>query len=128
LPPTNILDELKASKYLQTATFTVLGYGIVQKPKGKWVTEYSGERRVGLLGFSALDSKVIHETQRVNTGENGACNGDSGGPSLLQIGGVDYVVGVTSSGDIPCYATNTATRTDSDEALRLLVRVLSENP
>jgi hypothetical protein len=128
LPPTNILDQLKASKFLRDATFTVLGYGIVEKPKGQWVTQYSSERRVGLLGFFALDSGVIHESQRINQGEDGACNGDSGGPSLLQIGGVDYVVGVTSSGDIPCYATNTATRTDTDEALTLLTRVLAQNP
>ncbi|MDR7098475.1 hypothetical protein J2X04_000822 [Lysobacter niabensis] len=128
LPPTNILDELKASKFLRTATFTVLGYGIIEKPKGQWVSQFTGGRRVGLLGFFALDKDVLHESQRINQGEEGACNGDSGGPSLLQIGGVDYVVGVTSSGDIPCYATNTATRTDTDEALTFLARVLAQNP
>lgn len=128
LPPTNILDELKDSKFLRDATFTVLGYGIAEKPKGRWFTEYQGGRRVGYLGFFALDNRFIHESQRLNQGEDGACNGDSGGPSLLQIGGVDYVVGVTSSGDIPCYATNTASRTDTDEALTFLTRVLAENP
>ncbi|WP_310063016.1 S1 family peptidase [Lysobacter niastensis] len=128
LPPTNILDELKASKYLQQATFAVLGYGIVEKPKGRWVSQFTGERRVGLLGFSALDKRFIHQSQLVNKGEDGACNGDSGGPSLLQIGGTNYVVGVTSTGDIPCYSTNVAARTDTDEALDFLTRVLAENP
>lgn len=128
LPPTNILDELKDSKFLQQATFTVLGYGSIEKPNGQWLTEWSSERRVGTLGFKALDNQIIHQSQRINKGEDGACNGDSGGPSLLEIGGIDYVVGVTSSGDNPCYATNTATRTDTDEALTLLTRVLAENP
>ena len=131
LPPLGLLDELKASGYLRGATFSVLGYGIVAKPTpahGKWVGVFSGERRVGALGFSALDQRFIHESQRIHQGQDGACNGDSGGPSLLQIGDTTYVVAVTSSGDIPCYATNTATRTDSDEALALLMEVLDENP
>ena len=41
--------------------------------------------------------------------EGGQCNGDSGGPSLLTIGGVQYVAGVTSYGDIPCRAYNVST-------------------
>ena len=131
LPSLGLLDELKASGYLRAATFSVLGYGIVEKPTpahGKWSSAFSGERRIGALGFFALDTRFIHESQRSHQGEDGACNGDSGGPSLLQIGSTTYVVGVTSSGDIPCYATNTATRTDSDEALALLMEVLAENP
>ena len=131
LPPLGLLDELKASGYLRGATFSVLGYGIVEKPTpahGKWSGVYSGERRIGALGFSALDTRFIHESQRIHQGGDGACNGDSGGPSLLQVGSTTYVVAVTSSGDIPCYATNTATRTDTDEALALLMEVLDENP
>jgi len=131
LPPSGLLDDLKASGYLRGATFSVLGYGIVEKPTpahGKWSGVFSGERRIGELGYFALDTRFIHESQRVHQGQDGACNGDSGGPSLLQIGATTYVVGVTSAGDIPCYATNTATRTDSDEALALLMEVLDENP
>jgi hypothetical protein len=131
LPPMGLLDELKASGDLRGSTFSVLGYGIVEKPKpahGQWVSTFSGERRIGTLGFFALDNRFIHESQRLHQGQDGACNGDSGGPSLLQIGSTTYLVGVTSSGDIPCYATNTATRTDTDDALALLMEVLDENP
>ena len=131
LPTMGLLDELKASGYLRDSTFSVLGYGIVEKPTathGKWVGTFSGERRIGTLGFFALDKRFIHESQRLHQGQDGACNGDSGGPSLLQIGSTTYLVGVTSAGDIPCYATNTATRTDTDDALALLMEVLDENP
>ncbi|HZX89204.1 MAG TPA: trypsin-like serine protease [Rudaea sp.] len=131
LPTMGLLDELKASGYLRDSTFSVLGYGIVEKPTpahGKWVSTFSGERRIGTLGFFALDKRFIHESQRLHQGQDGACNGDSGGPSLLQIGSTTYLVGVTSAGDIPCYATNTATRTDTDDALALLMEVLDENP
>ena len=131
LPPMGLLDELKASGYLRDSTFSVLGYGIVEKPTpahGQWVSTFSGERRIGTLGFFALDNRFIHESQRLHQGQDGACNGDSGGPSLLQIDSTTYLVGVTSAGDIPCYATNTATRTDTDDALALLMEVLDENP
>ena len=131
LPPLGLLDELNASRYLRGATFSVLGYGIEEKPTpahGQWSGVFSGERRIGTFGFFALDNRFIHESQRIHQGQDGACNGDSGGPSLLQIGATTYAVGVTSSGDIPCYATNTATRTDTDDALALLMEVLEANP
>ena len=37
------------------------------------------------------------------------CNGDSGGPTIHTIGGVDYVAGVTSFGDTPCIGFNIST-------------------
>jgi hypothetical protein len=131
LPPSGVLDQLNADGSLRKAKFSVLGYGILEKPvpaRGQWYGEFSTDRRIGTLGFDALDTRFIHQSQRIHQGEDGACNGDSGGPSLLAIGGVTYVVGVTSSGDIPCYATNLATRTDSEEALALLAQVLAANP
>ena len=39
----------------------------------------------------------------------GECNGDSGGPSISTIGGVQYVSGVTSWGDPVCHAFNIST-------------------
>jgi Trypsin len=131
LPPPGMLDSLQAARALRDASFEVLGYGILEKPvpaHGGWRGVFSTQRGIGVLGFDALDKRFIHESQRIHQDQAGACNGDSGGPSLLQVGGTNYVVGVTSSGDIPCYATNTATRTDSEEALALLLEVLAENP
>lgn len=132
LPPVGILDQLKADKSLRSATFTVLGYGREEKtlPANTGPTfPVSGERRVGVLGFDALDKDFIHESQRIAKGDpDGACFGDSGGPSLLRVAETDYVVGVTSSGDMVCLATNTATRTDTAEAIDLLTEVLAANP
>lgn len=131
LPPIGVLDQLKADRSLRSATFTVVGYGREEKslPANTGPTfAVSSERRVGELGFDAMDKVFIHQSQRIAQGEDGACNGDSGGPSLLRLGETDYVVGVTSSGDMACFATNTATRTDTQEAIDLLTSVLAANP
>jgi hypothetical protein len=131
LPPVGILDELRASKFLRTATFTVLGYGSLEKTRpANTAPAYpaSGERRVGVLGYDALDKSFIHESQRISQGQDGACYGDSGGPSLLHLGDTHFLVGVTSSGDMPCLATNTATRTDTAEGIDLLSAVMGANP
>lgn len=45
------------------------------------------------------------------TGRN-ACNGDSGGPSFWVSGGVEYLAGVTSSGDDACMLDDTQQRSD----------------
>lgn len=131
LPPIGVLDQLRASKYLRHASFTVLGYGTQEKALPGNTTPshpFSGERRAGTLGYDALDKNFIHQSQVIAQGEDGACNGDSGGPSLLHLGETDYLVGVTSSGDNPCVATNTATRTDTAEGLNLLTAVMGANP
>ncbi|MBO4350606.1 MAG: hypothetical protein J6A01_06665, partial [Proteobacteria bacterium] len=39
----------------------------------------------------------------------GECNGDSGGPSLYTLGGVQYVSGITSWGDPVCHGFNIST-------------------
>jgi hypothetical protein len=132
LPHVGMLDELRASRFLQSATFTVLGYGTQEKvlpanTPGR-TFPITGERRVGLLGYDALDNRFIHESQRISQNEDGACFGDSGGPSLLMVESTTYVVGVTSSGDMVCFATNTATRADTQEAIDLLTHVLQTNP
>lgn len=131
LPPVGLLDRLRADQSLRSATFTVLGYGRQERTlpsKSGLIYSVTGERRVGVLGFDALDKTFIHESQRIAKSQDGACYGDSGGPSLLSLGEKVYVVGVTSSGDMPCFATNTATRTDTGEANILLTDVLTRNP
>ncbi len=121
LPTLGLLDQMKAAGSLQQQTFTLSGYGtesmVVDPTSGAGYPisfPDTGERLTGTLGFSALSSSVLHEDQRANAGFAGAGYGDSGGPSFLA--GTNTIVGVTSTGDIPCYATNTAYRLDTKEA------------
>ena len=125
LPPAGLLDQLQSAGTLRGSKFTVAGYGsssMVVDPTSGHGSPISfpdtGLRQSGLLGFSALSRSVLHENQRANAGFAGAGYGDSGGPSFL--GDSNVIVGVTSTGDIPCYATNTAYRLDTAEARAFL--------
>jgi hypothetical protein len=121
LPPLGYLDQLKAAGTLRQQRFALSGYGTSAKVidhssgKGSPVTfPDTNQREVGILGFSALAKSVLHEDQRASAGYAGAGYGDSGGPSFIE--GTNMIVGVTSTGDIPCYSTNTAYRLDTAEA------------
>ena len=121
LPTLGQLDGMKAAGTLRQAKFTLSGYGtssMVVDPTSGHGNPISfpdtGERLTGTLGFTALSGSVLHENQRANAGFAGAGYGDSGGPTFLE--GTNTILGVTSTGDIPCYATNTSYRLDTKDA------------
>lgn len=131
LPGGGLLDQINQKKALRGLPLLVLGYGSQEKvipANVGYAFPASGERRRAWLPTIALDKQWIHQDQ--NKGKNpdqaGACYGDSGGPSLLTIDDVTYVVGVTSTGDGPCFATNVASRVDTSTALELLLPLLAE--
>ncbi len=60
-------------------------------------------------------------------GQGGACYGDSGGPNLMELDGRTTIVGVTSTGDGACFATNVSSRVDTPSALGFLADVLASS-
>jgi secreted trypsin-like serine protease len=133
LPATGLLDAMKKNKSILGATFTVVGYGVTEMRvvEGTGPVNYwTGERQSGVLGFNSLTSLWINQVQNIAQGYQGACNGDSGGPSFLGSGAgeTNIIVGVTSSGDIPCYSTNTVSRTDTPQARSWLQAWLDQYP
>jgi hypothetical protein len=67
------------------------------------------QKRVGTATLSSLAA-----TQLVLTpSPSQPCDGDSGGPAFATIGGVEVVVGVTSSGDAQCTQGGHDTRVDA---------------
>jgi hypothetical protein len=118
LPSAGLLDGMAKEKTLRGASFTVVGYGRGAKvlPGNQWPWHPpTDERRWVVLGFSSLEKQFLHQTQNRAQGYGGACYGDSGGPSFLGAGAGEtaIVVGVTSTGDGPCYATNVVSRVDT---------------
>jgi secreted trypsin-like serine protease len=127
LPSAGVLDQAQAAGTLKSTPTTVLGYGTIQKT----VVQGSGpafldtsERRSAVLFTKSLDPLWIHQEMSISKEQGGACYGDSGGPSLMALNGRTTVVGVTSTGDNACYATNVSSRVDTPSALAFLAGVL----
>ncbi len=126
LPAAGVLDRLQSDGTLRELPIQVMGYGTeaaVNGAGGQTFAE-SNERRSADLTISALNQQVIHESQQLHQGYAGACYGDSGGPTFATVDGAWTILGVTSTGDIPCWATNTASRIDRSSVLDFLAGVL----
>ncbi|HEX8767873.1 MAG TPA: trypsin-like serine protease, partial [Jatrophihabitans sp.] len=70
--------------------------------------------------FNALNRSWIRLSMIEAQGYGGACYGDSGGPNFVTLNGTMLLAGVTVTGDVPCYATNVAYRTDTESARTFL--------
>jgi secreted trypsin-like serine protease len=123
LPQLGYLDTLSLT---QSTKLTVVGYGTSEKVivKGENGPQFpfEGDRGYGIGGFNALTSQWLKMSQNAAHGDSGACYGDSGGPTFLGAAPNDgeIVLAVTSTGDLPCYSTNVAARTDSPSARAFL--------
>ncbi len=126
LPSAGLLDAIRKAGTLKAMPVDVMGYGTEAAVNGAGGQTFadSNERRVANMTVSALDPQAIHEAQNTNKGSAGACYGDSGGPTFATIDGTWTILGVTSTGDIPCWATNTASRIDRDSVRAFLGGVL----
>lgn len=82
--PAQYLDSFKNAQ-LQTASFLEVGYGMLGADDNFALT---GDRRVAEVGFQQIDANFLYMERVLG----GPCVGDSGGPILLQAGGVEYVV------------------------------------
>ncbi len=73
----------------------------------------SGTKRTATTRVNSYDSALVH----IGTTSRQTCHGDSGGPALQVIGGVERVIGVTSFGsDLPffqCFGGGYSTRIDA---------------
>jgi len=130
LPAAGALDQMSAAGTLKSTPTMVLGYGTIQKTvvPGSGPAFYdSSERRSAVLSTTSLDPEWIHQEMSIAKGQGGACYGDSGGPSLIERDGRTTVVGVTSTGDGACFATNVSSRVDTPSALSFLAGVLASS-
>lgn len=122
LPAVGLLDQLQRAGDLRSTPIQVMGYGTeaaVNGPGGHTFLD-SSERRLADMTISALNQDVIRESQKVSQSSAGACYGDSGGPTFARINSTWTILGVTSTGDIPCWSTNTASRIDRSSVLAFL--------
>jgi V8-like Glu-specific endopeptidase len=70
----------------------------------------AGVKRQTVTTLSDFNTVLLHFAD----GTHETCNGDSGGPALMQINGGDTIVGTTSYGDVNCAQGGYDTKVDSE--------------
>jgi hypothetical protein len=121
LPTAGMLDEL-GSRALDSYDWWVVGYGVQQAERGPGGHTHpgGGVRLKAPLDFNALNNTWVRLAQNASRDLGGACYGDSGGPNYVDVDGTLVLAATTSTGDVPCYATNVVYRTDTPQARAFL--------
>ena len=70
----------------------------------------AGVKRQAVTRLGSVESTLIE----VGNSQKGTCNGDSGGPAFMKLGGVETIVGTTSYGDETCSDGGYDARVDTD--------------
>jgi len=116
----------------QALTFTAVGYGTGEKfpipgeetgpanPAGSnddtFLIRYIADNLTYITHNPVND--VLRLSQNIARGNNGTCNGDSGGPIFYEDEALGRVqVSLVSGGDVPCRATNTGPGFSRQDAL-----------
>lgn len=101
------LDHTDDSAYQTGTNFTAVGYGITSGSG-----QDSGTKRTVSLQVMDQDSQnFAYGSQSKNT-----CEGDSGGPAIENINGVDTVIGTVSYGDSNCQQYGVDMRVDEESS------------
>lgn len=121
LPTAGLLTEL-GPRALDALPWLVVGYGTQEASREPGGHAHPGGdvRLKASLGFNSLNASWVRLSMIEAQGWGGACYGDSGGPNFVTIDGQMVLAATTITGDVPCYATNVAYRTDTDSARAFL--------
>ena len=119
IAPLGYLDALDDAGVLADATFINVGYGVDQDFRG------DGVRRISYSSFLSLHKAWLYMSQNVHSGSAGTCFGDSGGPTLYDDRGTEYVVAIVSWGDAMCVATNINYRMDIPASQSFIYAVIA---
>jgi secreted trypsin-like serine protease len=97
--------------YQVGTSFVASGFGLTS-PSDQGALE----RRSVAIGIDAVDASTFTHDQ---TDGLGGCTGDSGGPALADVRGVETVIGVFRYSDQSCSSYSNWTRTDAESSFLL---------
>jgi hypothetical protein len=131
LPPPGLLNWLKVTHQLEAGPnateFTEVGYGFgMDWPPPQPIPPVSDQgicaRNAAQSSYMSLNSAWLCLGQNQARGYGGACLGDSGGPALWTDPntGVEYLVGICSSGDAAWVGFSNYFRVDTPWALQFI--------
>ena len=127
LPSAHLLDALQAAGELRDQRFDNVGYGgtgvLLGGGPPQPIRSDTLERRVSDSAFQALTPGWLALSMLEQTGNGGACYGDSGGPHLFA--GTDLLASVSLYIDPPCRAYLSTQRLDTDAARSFLARFVT---
>lgn len=116
----DLISSMRSSR--KALSFTAVGYGLGEKfpipgeetgpanPSGANFDTFPIRYFADSLSYNAHNpvNDVLRLSMNIAKGENGTCNGDSGGPIFYEDENLGRVeVSLVSGGDFPCRATNT---------------------
>lgn len=130
LAPSGLLDQLRTSRVLPTMTITKVGYGF-DLVNGNGVV--SAERRMtSAPSFQALLPAYLVTNGGTIPGVGFTSLGDSGGPSLLMVNGVAYVVAINlyvlGGGRFSQFTLGFSGRTETAAGQSFIVAEIAANP
>jgi V8-like Glu-specific endopeptidase len=100
------INRVALSASAKGAAVRVVGYGL----NDGLAQTGAGIKRQAITKIGAVSSALIE----VGDHRKGTCNGDSGGPAFMKLGGVETIVGTTSYGDETCSEAGWDARVDVD--------------
>jgi hypothetical protein len=126
LPTEMQLDSI-GSRGLASADWLAVGYGTEEAVRGPGGHTHpgGGVRMKAPESFDALNKAWVRLDMHESRGNGGACYGDSGGPNYVIVDGALVLAATTITGDVPCYATNVAYRTDTVSARAFLAEFVT---
>jgi MYXO-CTERM domain-containing protein len=108
ITPLPFLKNNTMTQAMVGQTVRFVGYGLDNAA----AQSGAGVKRTTSTMLSDFDTVLIHFAD----GTHETCNGDSGGPALMTLSGVETIVGTTSFGDVNCAAGGYDTRVDAETA------------
>jgi secreted trypsin-like serine protease len=108
--PTSIapmaINRAPLDSSLQGSPVTIIGYGL----NNAFQQTGAGVKRTASVSLAGWDDQFV-QTGNFTTG---ICNGDSGGPVIAALNGVDTIIGVNSFGFLFCAGQSNSTRPDTN--------------